>query len=109
MKYKRLLCVLFIWIYMSSSFAYTECKRPVKNIWSSMNSAQSVWVTFAGNGGAIYKTESQVTSGQMARCVSFAITAQTTGKKLFVRYPEDNLACPPTVSRNDFEGVWLTE
>ena len=109
MKFKRLLCVLYICTYMSSSFAYTECKRPVKNIWSSMNSAKSVWVTFADNGSAIYKNESQITSGQMARFVSLAIAAQTTGKKLIVRYPDDNLACPPTESRNDFEGVWLTE
>jgi len=96
-------------LFLSSiSFAYTQCERPVNNVWASMTSAQSVWITFSDGGSSIYKRESQITPGQMSRFTSFALTAQTTGKKLIVRYPEDGLSCPPTGSpRNDVEGIWI--
>jgi len=61
-------------------------------------------------GGTISKSTSQVSEAQLARFFTMALTAQTTGKKLRVRYPEDNISCPPpSGNRNDFLGVWLLD
>lgn len=108
MKKKIMFAALGSLLFSSSCFGYSECVRPVKDIWNNLGSAQSVWITFADGGSAMYKTESQLSAGQMARMTSMALTAQTTGKSLRVRYPEDGLVCPPTgAARNDVQGFWI--
>jgi len=95
-----------------NSFAFSECVREVKSVFSSLSGSTSVWVCFITEtpGNCIYKDESQLTDGQMARFLSMALTAKTTGKRLQVRYPEDDLVCPPAgSSRNDFLGMWLVD
>lgn len=92
------------------SWAYTECDRPITGIWNSTNGSGSVWIKFGDGGSAIYKSEEQLTEGQMSRFVSFALTAQTTGKKLTVRYPDESLTCPPSGdARDDVMGIWIRE
>lgn len=104
--FKIFLCLVL----PATCFAYTEFERPVRNIWSSLNSIQNIRITFSDGGSAIYKTESQITPGQMSRFISLALTAQTTKKNIVVRYPEDGLIYPPTgVARNDAEGIWINE
>lgn len=109
MKIKVKIIFLLGLIAPAIGYSHTECKRPVAHIWNSMTKDKSVWVTFHDGGGAIYKSEGQITEGQMNRFVSLAITAQTTGNHLTVRYPQDNLSCPPNDTRSDFEGVWLVK
>jgi len=105
---KYVICLLML-IASSSSFAFSECTREVKNVWNKLDSPPSVWVCF-NTGSCIYKSENQLTSGQMERLFSMALTAQTAGLRLRVRYPEDNLVCPPTGdSRNDVLGMWLID
>jgi hypothetical protein len=107
---RRFSIVLFLGTSLLSwnTWAYTECSRPIKDVWTTLDSGTGVWVTFSDGGSAIFKNESDLTSGQMSRFVSFALTAQTANKKLVVRYPEDGLVCPPTgANRNDFQGVWI--
>lgn len=102
------IALLFIFSFPSASFAYSECARPVGNIWSALNSEQSVWITFPDGGSPIYKKKSQLTSGQMSRFTALALTAQSTGKKLVIRYPEDGLECPSIGSaRGDVQGIWI--
>lgn len=92
----------------SSAYSFTQCTRPVNLIWNSMTGSNAVWVTFSDGGSAIFKTEAQLTEGQMARFVSFALTAQASDRELIVRYPENGLQCPPTgAARNDAEGIWI--
>ena len=95
-------------LFSSISYSYTECIRPIANVWTSLNSDTSVWITFTDGGSPVYKNESQLTEGQMNRLISFALTAQSAGKNLQVRYPEDGLSCPPVgAARNDIEGFWV--
>jgi len=73
-----------------------------------MTDNKTVWVSFSDGGSPIYKSENQLSEGQMNRFVSFALTAQTAGNKLVVRYPENDLQCPPKDSaRNDVLGIWI--
>lgn len=103
-----LLAILLFLILPAESFSYTECARPVNKVWTNLISPdfESVWVLFSDGGGAIYKSQSQISTGQMARFFSMALLATSTGKDLIVRYPEDGLSCPPSETRNDFMGVW---
>ncbi len=101
--------VLTTLLMASSALAFTQCTRPVNLVWNSLTSSTSVWITFSDGGSAIFKTEAQLTEGQMARFVSFALTAQASDRALIVRYPENGLQCPPTgAARNDAEGIWVT-
>jgi len=94
--------------FSTPSFAYTECERPIKNIWNNLTKTPAVWITFSDGGSAISRTEAQITPGQMSRFIAFALTAQTTGKLLIVRYPEDGLICPPKgAKRSDSLGIWI--
>lgn len=105
---KKLLVIFFIVSISTNSWSYSECVRPVKNIWTSLANARTVWIIFQDVGSAVFKSESQLTEGQMSRFVSFALSAQATGRNLIVRYPEDDLTCPPTgKARNDIEGFWV--
>jgi len=101
---------MILLIISSNSFAFSECVRDVKKIWSNFGSSTTVYVCFE-TGSCIYKDESNITEGQMARLMSMALTAKTTGKRLQVRYPEDDLVCPPSgaSARNDFIGFWLVD
>lgn len=111
MKKFVFLVVLFLLVFPSLGFSITECDRPIQKIWSTAESPdnETVWVVFSDGGGAIYKSQSQISTGQMARFFSMVLTASTTGKDLRVRYPEDGLSCPPSTNRNDFIGVWLVD
>lgn len=99
-----MLCVLT----STQSFAYTECIRTVKNVWTNLSDTETVWVTFQDEGGAVFKTEAQLSDGQMQRFFSLLLTAQSTNQKVSIRYPEDNLVCPAVGdARNDVVGIWL--
>lgn len=91
-------------------FAYTECLRTVKGVWIAFDGT-GVNVTFVDGGSSITKTETQLTVGQMSRYISVTLTALTTGRQLSIRYPEDNLICPPVAgpARGDITGMWLKE
>jgi len=110
----RVMFSMMLLVCSSNSFAFGECIRSVTNIWSDMqtrtNGNNAVYVCFE-TGSCIFKYESQLSDGQMARLVSMALTAKTTGKKLRVRYPEDEIICPPQSvgARNDFSGIWLVD
>ncbi len=100
---------LLLLLISAGASAFTECTRPVDRIWNSLTASSSVWMTFSDGGSAIFKTEAQLTEGQMARFVSYALAAQASGRNLIVRYPENGLQCPPTgAARNDAEGIWIT-
>jgi len=93
------------------SFAFSECVREVNKVWSSLTENQSVYVTFSDGGSSISKSEKMITEGQMNRFFSMALAAKVSGKKLRVRYVEDDLQCPPPsgTSRNDALGIWLVD
>lgn len=108
---RKLLNVFTVLIILMPIYAhaYTECDRPINLVWNSLSGSESVWVTFDDGGSAIFKAESQLTEGQMARFVSYALTAQASDRSLIVRYPEDGLQCPPVgAARNDAQGIWIT-
>ena len=89
---------------------YSECDRPVQHIWTNFELPPQVWVTFSDGGSSIYKNTNLITEDQLNRFASFALTAQTTGKKLRVRYPETGLVCPPQGdARSDTKGIWIVE
>lgn len=105
----KLAFVLTVLLVSSSALAFTQCTRPVDLVWNSLTASTSVWITFSDGGSAIFKTEAQLTEGQMARFASYALTAQASDRDLIVRYPENGLQCPPTGSaRGDVEGIWIT-
>ena len=89
-----------------SAFAYTECEVTVNKVWNSTEGGDSIWVCF-NEGGCVYKHGTQLTEAQLSRFYAMALTAKTSGKTLIVRYPEDDLVCPVTYSRNDILGMWL--
>lgn len=105
--------ILFLFLAPTSAFSFTQCTRPVKDIWTQLlnngtSDSEHVWISFSDGGQPIYKTQSEISEGQMARFFSMALTAQASGKNLVVRYPEDDLTCPPTgEARNDFLGMWI--
>ena len=105
------IAIIHLLFLSTSAYATTECARPVSNLWNSLSSDKQVWVTFSDGGGAIYKTEGLITAGQMNRFFSQVLAAKTTGNKLVIRYPEDNLSCPPPagINRNDVKGIWLAQ
>jgi len=108
MKISYTIMVLCMLIASSNAYSFTECMRPVKSIWIDLKTGANVNITFSDGGSSIRKSESQLTEGQMARFVSVALTAQTTGKKLTIRYPENEMSCPPTgSSRSDVTGFWI--
>lgn len=112
---KKMMVILCLTLFASKlTFGFTDCDRPVKGVWSSMannTTSSQVWVAFSDGGGAILKSESDVSAGQMNRFMSLVLLAKTSRKKLRVRYPENDLSCPPphAVHRDDFSGVWLME
>jgi len=105
-----------------SSFAFSECVREVKNVFTDFQTVvkdgtgsitsgnEMVYICFT-TGSCIFKTIKQLTDGQMARFFSMGLTAKTTGKKLQVRYPEDDVTCPPVSvsARSDVLGMWLVQ
>lgn len=108
MKVFTYLIILLFMLQSLTSLAYTECQRGVKKVWTNLSASKGFWVVFDDGGSSIYKEENQLTEGQMSRFVSLALTALTAGKSLIVRYPENDLSCPPTNGdRNDIEGIWL--
>lgn len=92
----------------SNAYSFTECARPVKGVWINLTGT-NINISFADGGSSITKDEAQLTDGQMARLLAVALTAQTTGKKLSIRYPEENVDCPPSAgnARNDVLGLWI--
>jgi hypothetical protein len=89
------------------AMAYTECTRPVLNIFEQFD-IHMIYVSFSDGGGTINKKEGNVSNGDMARFTAMVLMAQATGRPLTIRYPEDGLACPPPAgTRDDFIGVWL--
>ena len=108
MRLSLSMVTLFTVLVFTNAHSYTECARPVKSIWINLETGASVNITFSDGGSSISKSESQLTEGQMARFVSVALTAQTTGKQLTIRYPENEMSCPPIGSpRRDFTGFWI--
>ena len=105
---KKSIVISFIVLLSSNAWSFSDCIRPVGNIWTSLNSETIVWISFKDGGSPIYVSESLVTEGQMSRFVAFALNAQATEKNLIIRYPEDDLTCPPMGNpRNDMEGFWV--
>lgn len=94
---------------VSSASAYTECVRQVRNVFSDLGG--SVSVTFIDAGAAISKSESVTSAAGVSRFLAMALLAQTTGRAVKVRYPEDGAACPPAPggTRSDFTGFWLMD
>lgn len=105
---KRLIASICLSMLVSANaYSYTECSRPVKDVWINLNGS-NVNVMFSDGGSLIRKDETQLSQSQMARFMAVVLTAQATGKNLKVRYPEDGMTCPPTGStRNDIDGVWI--
>ena len=88
--------------------AFSECVRPIKNLFQSTSSETMFYVTFDDGGSSIFKRDADISAGQMNRLAAMVLMAQSTGRQLTVRYPEDGLACPPTgTARSDFTGAWL--
>ncbi len=107
--------ILFaLYLISSSALAYSECDLQVQNIYLHMEDtgAETVWVELwspAGN-APIYKNNSNLQNGlseaQLDRFYALALTAYSMGKKLKVRYPEDDLDCSQlSGARSDFIGV----
>ena len=102
--------ILFLAAFFLSgnAFSFTECNREVENVWISFTPAESVFVTFKDGHSWIYKDIHTSNEQQKNRFFSQALAAQTAGKILRIRYPEDDLVCPPKgAARHDFEGVWI--
>ena len=93
------------------SLAYTQCEKSPKNIWQDFNnSSADVWICFQpGNGGCIYKSlnSPNMDGRRLNNFYAMGLAAVTTGRKLSVRYPEDNYNCASTASRGDITGAWL--
>jgi hypothetical protein len=101
------LLVIFLVFMSASALGHTECTRTPVKVWSALADKTTVWINF-DKGSSIYINESKLTEGQVNRFFSMALTAVTTNRSLTVRYPEDDLQCPPTgEARNDMLGIWL--
>ena len=94
--------------------AYSQCNFDVNYVYlgAADGGVDDIYITLikpTGGNASIYKNNNNTLSGkQIDRIYSAALTAFTAGKKLVVRYPEDNLDCSTlSGSRSDFIGVTL--
>lgn len=98
----------------SSAMAYTECTYQVESVFmdTQQGDAETVWVQLQVPGGnpnvAIYKDKNNASEVLRNRLYTMALTAFTAGKKLVVRFPENNAVCTTQLApRADFLGVRL--
>lgn len=102
-------------ILSNSVMAYTECTYQVESVFidTQQGDAETVWVQLQVPGGnpnvAIYKDKNNAPSEALRnRIYTMALTAFTAGKKLVVRFPENNTGCTTQLTpRADFLGVRL--
>lgn len=87
--------------------AFTDCLRSVENIFYNFDGV--VTVTFTDGTVAVKKSEAQSSPTAVSRLLAMAMTAQTTGRMLKIRFPEDAYDCKTAVgdARSDILGLWL--
>lgn len=106
---RRVAVVATLMAVTSSAGAVTDCARQVKAIFNDFSGM--VYVTFVDGGAPVTKDLSVTSSTSISRFLSVSLAAQTTGRSMKIRYPENGAVCPPAAGspRNDFTGYWLMD
>lgn len=102
----KLVSASLLLVLSQTSFAFTECTRTVDSIWNDLDVQANVIVTFT-DGSAIDMKPAGITSEQMHRFFTMAVTAKTLGRDLTVRYAQDGMLCTEVSVREDILGIWL--
>jgi hypothetical protein len=87
----------------TSVSAATECPpAKVQRIW--IGDGGMVWIFLAGGGPA---PAISYNDPNREGALAAAMTAQSTGRSITIRFTADNVSCTNTVARYDFAGLYL--
>ena len=113
---KKILVLILFAFLSNTAFAYTECtfnKVDYVFLKAANGGTDDVYIRLVkptGDFAVIYKNNNTLSQTQINRIYTAALTAFTAGKKLTVRYPEDNLDCSTlSAARNDFIGITIRD
>lgn len=81
--------------------AETECTAKIVRIWAG--NGGNLMISLANGGNAVIPPSDPNREAALA----IALTAQTTGRSVTVRYNASNLVCSATV--NDFAGIFFND